>query len=296
MLTTIDFYKFDKGMATRVSEFMNATIWGDVVRSQARAEIKRCNANIDAYTKQIIDQPNGSTRIEELKNKLISAKSELETAQNELSEKLAEKAKFEYTSYDKAFYKAYEKATNENELSNAILDWIESIGGLRIEISDTIILDKTNYGFVGLFRKAIGGESKGTTRTRIQSGGTVFNNAKRKKTEVLYLMYGKLAELMLIKGTLKPTEIPESVREMYAPKKATKKVAKSEVTKEEILANPENLTDLEIVESAITANDEVRYEIYAKYNNETLCFFVDMSKEDAFAKYEDLITKGAKIK
>lgn len=218
----LDFYKFDKAMSKRVNEFMSATIWGDVVRSKAKAEIKRCNGNIDAYTKQLLDQPNGSTRIESIQNKIIESKAELEVANRDLAEKLAEKANFEWTEYDVAFYKAYDKAKNDNELNDAILAWIENIGGVRIELSDTVNFNGEVHGFVKLIRDAISGEDKGNTRTRIQSNGAKYNKAKRTKSTVLYLMYGKVAEVMLEKGTLKAPKISKDVKEMYAPKKGGK--------------------------------------------------------------------------
>lgn len=217
----VDLFKAEKAMSERVSKFMNAKVWGIVYRKRAEQDIKAFEGSIDAKKRF-----EGSILWAEKEEEIKQLQKDIEDTKAAMKKNIEDNATFDYTDADNAFYKAYKDAEEVAEIYMAIINWFKGYG-LELTMEHTIELEvddkKKEVNFVEYFYNAIAGERKATASVIIKSGATKFTIAKRVKNDVLCVFYGKLSEVMLQKGTLKATEIPEDVREMYAPKKKTNK-------------------------------------------------------------------------
>ena len=203
----VDLFKADKAMAERVSKFMNAKVWGIVYRKRAEADIKAFEGSIEAKKRM-----EGSVLWDKAQAEIASLEADIATTKEELKKNLEDNATFDYTEADNAFYKAYKEAENDDAVAEAVATWFR---GYNLEVVGT--------DFLADILHAISGERKAGASVIIKSGATQFTIAKRAKNDILCVFYGKLSEKMLKAGTLKATEIPADIREMYAPKKKEKK-------------------------------------------------------------------------
>lgn len=205
MAKNVDLFKASKEMSKRVGEFMTIKVWNITLKSRLKREIA--------------DLENKIVNLENLRGSIFSDEDidaqkktfeEESTAKQEaLKKQIEDEATFEFTENDKAFYKAYKAAKTDAQIKDAIVKWFEFYN----------VKDAKGSTIVNNIADAIDGKKRSTARTIIRSEAKQFNDAKRTKNDVLILMYGELAEAMLRVGTLKPTAIPEDVREFYAPKK-----------------------------------------------------------------------------
>ena len=203
-----DLFSKDSALRDRVADFMQKKVWGIILRTRCNAEIKQAENSIAGLEKLM-----GSIREEHAKASIADLKSQIVSLQEKLATQLEEEAKFAYTEADNEFFKAYQNAETDEQISTAICAWFENYGFDVSESSD----------FLAMIMRAIAGERKAGAKSIVKSGATNFTLNKRTKGDVMGLFYGKLAEFMLVKGALKPEVIPEDVREAYAPKKKTNK-------------------------------------------------------------------------
>lgn len=217
----VDLFQADKAMSERVSKFMNAKVWGIVYRKRAEQDIKSFEGSIEAKKRL-----EGSILWEEKQAEIAKLEQDIADTKEALKKNLEENATFDYTEADNAFYKAYKDAEDVGTIYEAIITWFKGYG-LELTVESMIELEnngkKVNTSLVDYIYAAIAGERKATASVIIKSGATQFTIAKRVKNDVLCVFYGKLSEVMLQKGTLKATEIPADIREMYAPQKKEKK-------------------------------------------------------------------------
>ena len=206
----IDLFKADKAMSERVSKFMNAKVWGIVYRKYAEQDIKAFEGSIEAKKRF-----EGSVLWEEKQAEIKKLEQDIEDTKAALKKNLEENATFDYTEADNTFYNSYKSAETDAAVVEAVEKWFK---GYNLEVAGTEFLADIIH--------AIAGERKAGASTIIKSGATQFTIAKRAKNDILCVFYGKLSEKMLEAGTLKATEIPEDIREMYAPKKKEQKSAK----------------------------------------------------------------------
>lgn len=203
----VDLFKADKAMAERVSKFMNAKVWGIVFRKRAEQDIKAFEGSIEAKKRL-----EGSALWEKAQAEIASLEQDIANTEEALKKNLEENATFDYTEADNTFYNSYKSAETDAAVIEAVETWFK---GYKLEVAGT--------DFLADIIHAISGERKAGASTIIKSGATQFTIAKRAKNDILCVFYGKLSEKMLEAGTLKATEIPEDIREMYAPKKKEKK-------------------------------------------------------------------------
>lgn len=203
-----DLFSKDSSLRDRVADFMNKKVWGITLKARCNIEIKEAENSIAGLSKLM-----GSVREESAKESIKALEARIIELNTKLEKQLEEEALFAYTEQDNALFKAYQKATNPGEISSAICEWFKSYG---FNVSE-------NIDFLAMIMRAIAGERKAGAKAIITSGATNFTHDKRTKGDVMGIFYGKLAEFMLAKGALKPSVIPEDVREYYAPKKKSNK-------------------------------------------------------------------------
>ena len=202
-----DLFSKDPALRERVADYMQKKVWGITLRTRCKTEIAKCEQGILALQKL-----EGSIRQDSARESINELKIQILNLQDKLAKTLAEEATFAYSDADNEFYKSYKNASTQAQLYTAIVTWFDSYG---FDVSK-------DASFVFMIINAISGERKANSSTIIRSEGQLFTLAKRSKGDVMYIFYGKVAEFMLAKGVLKPTVIPEDVREYYAPKKAKK--------------------------------------------------------------------------
>lgn len=206
----IDMFKADRAMADRVSEYMNKKVWGITLRKRLQSDILKHENSI-----QGLENCRGSIVGTNVDDAIAELRAQIADKKQKVQKQIAEEARFEWDANDKAFYKAYKNATTDAMVYTALEKWFEAYH-----------LDVAQTDFEFAIIKAIGGERNATATQIIRSGATQFVVGKRTQNEVMRIFYGKLSEKMLEVGTLKPSAIPEDIREAYAPKKRAKKANK----------------------------------------------------------------------
>lgn len=203
-----DLFSKDSSLRDRVADFMSKKVWGITLKARCNIEIKEAEASIAGLSKLM-----GSVREESAKESIKALEARIIELNTTLEKQLEEEALFAYTEQDNILFKSYKDATTSEEIKNAIIAWFASYDFDVAECAD----------FLDMFLNAIAGERKAGAKAIINSGATNFTLDKRTKGDVMGIFYGKLAEFMLVKGALKPSAIPEDVREYYAPKKKSNK-------------------------------------------------------------------------
>ena len=207
----VNLFKASKAMSERVSDYMNKKVWGIVLKTRYQFDLAKAEKRQEFWVSE-----NDRLKKETGENKYVQEiediKAEIVELQTKYEDQRQKEATFAYTDADKTFYKLYEKAEDKESVLKAVRQWFAPYKLVDIEGST---LEESIYD-------AITGNRRASARTIINSGATKFTQ-KRSKNDVLGLFYGRLSELMLEAGTLKPSEIPEDVREQFAPKKKAKK-------------------------------------------------------------------------
>lgn len=203
----VDLFQKDSSMRERVSDFMNKKIWGITLRTRYKKEVAECNTSIEGLQKLL-----GSIQEEHAKESIKALSAKVEELTTKLSKQMTEEARFEFTDADNQLYLDYKKSENAGQVRVAILKWFKTY---NLDVRD-------NDAFVAMFMTALAGERKASAKTIVCSEATRFTNSKRTKNDILTVFYGKLSEIMLEKGALKASVIPEDVREFYCPKKVKK--------------------------------------------------------------------------
>jgi len=206
-----DLFKANKGMSTRVEDFMRTKVWGITLKARCKAEIEKAQASIEG-----LKNLDGSVLADKGEESIKALESHIFELQEKLANQLKEEATFELTENDKNLYKAYKEAESADAVINAITEWFAAYE-LKVTGENDIVV---------AILDAISGKKRAGAKVIINSGATKFVEDKRTKTDVIGLFYGTLAERMLEVGTLKATAIQEDVREFYAPKKKDKKESK----------------------------------------------------------------------
>ena len=207
----VDLFKASKDMSERVSDYMNKKVWGIVLKTRYQIELGKAENRKDFWTSEN-DRIKAETGENKYAQEIENVKAEIVSLQAKYDHQRQKEATFAYTDADKTFYKLYEKADNKEAVLKAIRQWFAPYKLVDIEGST---LEESIFD-------AITGDRRASARTIVNSGATKFTQ-KRSKNDVLGLFYGRLSELMLEAGTLKPSEIPEDVRDQFAPKKKAKK-------------------------------------------------------------------------
>lgn len=204
-VTKVDFFKADKEMSERVAQFMRVKVWNVTLKARLKKTIGACESKIANLEELAPSTGKDYTEDIAILNGLI------EQAKADYDKAVKESEKFELTENDKTFYKLY--ADSDKDTIQAIIHWFSKYN-LEVDEDTNIVLD--------IF-SVISGGRRLTDRQIVRSNAEKFTDDVRTKNDVLTLFYGRLAEAMMQAGTLKASEIPEDVREYYAPKKNKKK-------------------------------------------------------------------------
>jgi hypothetical protein len=205
MVNKVDFFKADKEMSERVAQFMRVKVWNVTLKARLKKTISDCELKISNLEELAPSTGKDYTEDIAIMNGLI------EQAKADYDKAVKESEKFELTENDKTFYKLY--ADSDKDTIQAIIHWFSKYN-LEVDEDTNIVLD--------IF-SVISGGRRLTDRQIVRSNAEKFTDDVRTKNDVLTLFYGRLAESMMQAGTLKASEIPEDVREYYAPKKKNKK-------------------------------------------------------------------------
>lgn len=199
-----DMFKFDRAFSERITEFMRCKVWGITLRKRWSLEKKQLEAAIDG-----LRNCEGSI-VGDVDADIQAIEAKIAKRQQVITDQLKDEASFSWNDTDNVFYKAYKNAVDWTEVIDGMLDFCVSYGIERNEIGKDIVNDVL---------ATISGGRKASATAIIRSDAKVFTNDKRTKTDVLSLMYGRFAEHCIKAGTIKPADIPEDIREAYAPKK-----------------------------------------------------------------------------
>ena len=205
MVKKVDFFKADKEMAERVAQFMRVKVWNVTLKARLEKTVKDCEQKIENLEELAPSTGKDYTEDIAIMNGLI------EQSKKDYKKALDDAEKFEYTENDKTFYKLY--ADSDKDTMQAIIHWFSKYN-LEVDEDTNIVLD--------IF-SAISGARRLGGRQIVRAKAEKFTDDVRTKTDVLTIFYGRLAEAMMQAGTLKASEIPEDVRDFYAPKKNKKK-------------------------------------------------------------------------
>lgn len=203
-----DFFQADRELSTRVAEFMRVNVWGITLRVRFKKEEEKILASLSALDN--VEAEGGSRLFDESEADAIRERLEKKLAdlRKKYEKQAEEEARFKFTDADKALFKAYKA----DSLTSGIEEFFSNYG---LNVSE-------DYALLADFNKALAGRRKASARTIVNSDGEQWTQA-RSRNDILNTFYAILSEKLLQAGTLKVTEIPEDVRDFYAPKKKNNK-------------------------------------------------------------------------
>lgn len=205
--TSIDFFKADRALSTRVSEYFRCVL-------QKREIEVRFNEKIQALTTSIdnLDKLEGSLMADKIPEMKVTYETQIAALKKERDELINETAKFELTEGDKTLKKSVAKLVKNNKVTDEALE--EAIA----KWFDAYNLNVRGTKFVAEIIKSIG--NKSDAKTLVKSNGLVADILNT--ANVLKMVYAKSFNRMVEAETIKPAQIPTLLRDKYA-KKATKK-------------------------------------------------------------------------
>ena len=209
-MKNVDLFKADKKMSARVEEYVKCRVLRKAIMKDYGDKIKAVDANLENQEKL-----RGSIHedtIEAQKAQLLLAREELIEERNK---QIAAEATFEFTDGDKKFKKTLKGVSMDDpKVESAVVEWFKNYD---LDVADSTLLSDilTAIGGKEDFNKLV--DSEGV------DGVTVDNN------RALSMLYWVLFRHMATVGTIKPTQIPEIIRNNFGKAaKAAKKAAKAE--------------------------------------------------------------------
>ena len=207
MMNKINWFDANRSMSTCVAEYMVAVFWKKTIQLKIGSQIKENRESLEK-----VDNLKGSIladQIPELKKHYLA---EIGRLQEEMNVQIEREATYNPTTADVEFKKALEKyAKGKTSVTPAesIQKWF-LLHGLDIPEDSYIIREiLTAAGEKFRFDTAVDTDGKVVTG---------FNAGNCYK-----MTFAKCYEHMVNAGTIKGVQIPEIIREKYAPKKKNNK-------------------------------------------------------------------------
>lgn len=200
----INFFKAERELSNIVVNYMQCKVWKKAIQLEYAKKIDALKVSIEN-----LDKLEGSLLAEKSAEMRTLYLAQIAEYESERDAQIEKEAKFVLTENDKKFKKAIRKADTASDLqAKAVCDWFDVYG---LDVSDSYFLDEILAYFGGKF------DFKKFVKTNAQDARS-FDSSK-----ALEMLYCSAYTHMLRVGTIKETQIPEIVREKYAPKKASKK-------------------------------------------------------------------------
>lgn len=203
MLNRVDFFKADRSMSTRVVEYMRCKVWKKAIQLEYAKKINDVQKILDS-----LEKLSGSLIAEKSDDTKISCLAQIAKYEKERDEQIEKETKFSLTDADKVFKKAVKKADGAADLvAEAVCAWFKEYG---VDVENTYFLEEvlSHFGSKFDFRKLVttdGADARALDASR-----------------ALDMMYATAYTHMATVGTIKVAQIPEIVRDKYAPKKSKK--------------------------------------------------------------------------
>ena len=203
----VDFYVGQKEFSERVVEFMRCKVWKKAIQLEFQAKIDAANDIIDK-----IGNLDGSILAEHAEATRIAGLAQIAEYQKQRDEQIAKEAKFEFSEADKKFKKALKEADGSADLiSDAVVAFFATYG---LNVDGTYFLAEVLDTFGMKF----------DFKTLVATGGRDARAIDVNRA--LEMMYATAYTHMATVHVIKMTQIPEIVREKFAPKKSNKKSKK----------------------------------------------------------------------
>lgn len=207
MMNKFDWFKADRVLSERVVEYMRCKVWKKAIQLEYDKKIGDLQDSIEKLNN--LEGSVFADKLPEMRNLYLAQIADYEQKRDE---QIKAEAKFDLSDNDKTFKKALAKAGTAADLqADAVIDWFNNY---NLDISDSYFLEEVLAYFGGKF------DFKQFVTTDAQDA------RKLDAARALEMVYCSAYTHMLRVGTIKATQIPEIVREKYAPK-AKKKSKKN---------------------------------------------------------------------
>lgn len=206
MAKKINMATADRALAVRVSDF--ATFYMSKI-----ADAKRHSMAVKGIEDTIkgLNNALGSALDKDTTLAAINAQMTLLEQENQRYAALIEKkAKWVWYEEDLDLYEAIKKGEG---VRDAVIAWLQAWGLEDVDRHTNLVRDMVD---------AVGGKRFGSAPTIVNSGATTWT-ASRTKADVLKVAYAVVIEYMVAARTIKAVDIPEDIREAFAPKKKSAK-------------------------------------------------------------------------
>lgn len=213
MIKKVDFFMGKRDFSAHVAEFMRCKIWKKAIQLEFQKKIEDAQDDL-----RKIEQSKllGSIFAEKLDEAKVAGLAQIALLEQQRDEQIKAEAKFELSDADKELKKALKNASGSADLiANAVIAFFAEQG---LEVEETYFLDEILDDFGKKF------DFKTFVATQGQDARALDVN------RALEMVYCASYTHMLRVGTIKPAQIPEIVREKFAPKqeKKNKKSKKEE--------------------------------------------------------------------
>lgn len=200
-----DLYSASKTLAEDVTAYMTSEVWVITARKRRDVEIASLKNLLGIATQNMRDAQTDEGR-ENARERARDYIAQINDVNERFKTEYESRQKYVMGDRDKALYKAFINAANNEDKVAALNAWFKHYG---VEI---------NAKFAAPYIAAMGG-LRGATAAQIVRSDMKAWTAARTRNDLLKVFYRLLTEKMISVGTIKPAQLPADVQAAYAPKK-----------------------------------------------------------------------------
>lgn len=216
----IDWFQADRKLAENVTDFMMRTVWYAEVKDEKERILAKENQSIENYA-SLRDSIIWDEAHENELMRLKVARMEHEEQLDEWIKKAPIRWKLSdfdgLSEFNKDYKNEFAKNGEEGDFSRAVVKLLRKYG-----------VDVTGTEELEILANSVKGLDPASMKTTVNSDGNVWTDGRRNPAKIIVR---RLAEILIVVGTVKPAKIAPELKERYAKKptgKKTKKAKKAE--------------------------------------------------------------------
>lgn len=216
----IDWFKADRKLANNVTDFMMRTVWYAEVKDEKERILAKESQSIENYA-SLRDSIIWDEAHENELARLKVAKMEHEEQLDEWIKKAPIRWKASdfdgLSEFNKEYKTEFARNGEEGDFSKAIVKLFKKYN-----------IDLTGTEELEILANSIKGLDPASMKTIVNSDGCVWTDGRKNPARIIVR---RLAEILIVVGTVKPAKIAPELKERYAKKPAGKKAKKAKKNK-----------------------------------------------------------------
>lgn len=223
----IDWFKADRRLAESITDFMMRTVWYAEVKDEKERILAKESQSIENYA-SLRDSIIWDEAHENELMRLKVARMEHEAQLDEWIKKAPIRWKLSdfdgLSEFNKDYKVEFARNGEEGDFSKAIVKLLKKYG---VDITGTEELE--------ILANSIKGLDPASMKTTVNSDGNVWTDGRKNPAKIIVR---RLAEILIVVGTVKPAKIAPELKERYAKKPTGKKSKRAKKAEKKTVPTP----------------------------------------------------------